>query len=93
MDIFKYHHLGIPTKEKREGETYLPEFKMYYSGYDESPYKIERVCFEDSSPSPELVKNSWELTIYPVESHGFKEPSSWIDEFERIFKLFEQNLN
>ena len=52
----KYHHLGIPTKEKREGETYLPEFKMYYSGYDTSPYKIEWMRFEDGSPSPELVK-------------------------------------
>ena len=25
----KYHHLGIPAKEKREGETYLKEFKVY----------------------------------------------------------------
>lgn len=53
----KYHHLGIPTKEEREGETYLPEFKVHCSGYETSPYKIEWMRFEDSSPSPELVKN------------------------------------
>lgn len=28
----------------------------------------------------------------PVEAHGFLEPSSWTDEYKRIFKLFEKNL-
>lgn len=53
---YKYHHLGIPTKEIKEGETYLPEFKVYVSGYDTSPYKIEWMRFEEESPVPELVK-------------------------------------
>lgn len=52
----KYHHLGIPTKEKRDGETYLKEFKVYVSGYNTSPYKIEWMRFEQDSPTPELVK-------------------------------------
>jgi len=40
----------------------------------------------------ELKKENWELAVYPVENHGFEEPSSWADEYKRIFKLFEQNL-
>jgi len=40
----------------------------------------------------ELGKENWELAVYPVESHGFTEPSSWVDEYKRIFKLFEENL-
>jgi dipeptidyl aminopeptidase/acylaminoacyl peptidase len=40
----------------------------------------------------ELGKENWELAVYPVEAHGFREPSSWIDEYKRIFKLFEDNL-
>jgi len=52
----KYHHLGIPTKEKHDGETYLEEFKVYVSGYDTSPFKIEWMRFEENSPTPELVK-------------------------------------
>ncbi len=40
----------------------------------------------------ELGKDDWELAIYPLEGHGFKEPSSWTDEYKRIFKLFEENL-
>lgn len=41
----------------------------------------------------ELGKDNWELAVYPVENHGFVEPSSWTDEYKRIFKLFEDNLN
>lgn len=40
----------------------------------------------------ELGKENWELAVYPVEGHGFREPSSWTDEYRRIFKLFEENL-
>ncbi|GAC14876.1 S9 family peptidase [Aliiglaciecola lipolytica] len=40
----------------------------------------------------ELEKEDFETAIYPVESHGFIEPSSWLDEYRRIFKLFEENL-
>jgi dipeptidyl aminopeptidase/acylaminoacyl peptidase len=40
----------------------------------------------------ELGKNNWELASYPVEDHGFVEPSSWTDEYKRILKLFEENL-
>ena len=40
----------------------------------------------------ELRKDNWELAVYPVEDHGFVEPSSWTDEYKRILKLFEANL-
>jgi len=40
----------------------------------------------------ELGKENWELAVYPLESHGFREASSWTDEYKRIFKLFEENL-
>jgi dipeptidyl aminopeptidase/acylaminoacyl peptidase len=40
----------------------------------------------------ELGKQNWELAVYPVEDHGFVQPSSWTDEYKRILKLFETNL-
>lgn len=40
----------------------------------------------------ELRKENWEVAVYPVEDHGFVEPTSWADEYKRIFKLFQQNL-
>jgi dipeptidyl aminopeptidase/acylaminoacyl peptidase len=40
----------------------------------------------------ELGKDNWELAVYPVEDHGFVEPSSWTDEYKRIYRLFETHL-
>lgn len=40
----------------------------------------------------ELRKENWEVAIYPVEDHSFRNASSWADEYKRIFKLFETNL-
>jgi len=52
----EYHHLGIPTNIARKGEVYLEKFKVYVSGYETSPYRIEWMRFEPDSPTPELVK-------------------------------------
>lgn len=40
----------------------------------------------------ELGKENWEMAIYPIERHGFAEPSSWTDEYLRIYKLFQESL-
>ena len=53
---WRYHHLGIPTHERRGGECYLPEYKMYVSGFPTSPYGVEWMRFEPGSPISELVR-------------------------------------
>jgi dipeptidyl aminopeptidase/acylaminoacyl peptidase len=40
----------------------------------------------------ELGKTNWSLASYPVEDHGFVRPSSWTDEYTRIFDLFERTI-
>jgi len=40
----------------------------------------------------ELRKENWELAGYPAEDHAFEQPTSWADEYKRIYKLFETNL-
>lgn len=41
----------------------------------------------------ELEKtNYFETAIYPVEPHGFRQPSSWLDEYTRIYNLFEKHV-
>jgi len=40
----------------------------------------------------ELGKDNWEMAVYPLEDHGFVEPSSWTDEYKRILKLFDNWL-
>jgi hypothetical protein len=54
--VRRYHHLGIPTEIRRPGERYLENFKMYVSGYEDSPFGIEWMRFEDGSPVPDLVR-------------------------------------
>ncbi len=41
----------------------------------------------------ELGKENWEMAVYPVENHGFVEPSSWTDEYRRIFELFQRTIS
>ena len=40
----------------------------------------------------ELGKTGWELAVYPVEDHAFVRPSSWTDEYRRIYEIFQENL-
>jgi len=40
----------------------------------------------------ELHKDNWWLAPYPVEDHAFEQPSSWTDEYKRIYKLFNGTL-
>ena len=56
----------------------------------------DNVFFQDSVRLAqrliELKKEDWELAVYPIEPHGFREPSSWLDEYRRIYKLVEETL-
>jgi hypothetical protein len=53
---WKYHHLGIPTDIVMPGEKYLPQFKLYVSGFSTSPFGVEWMRFEDDSPIHPLIK-------------------------------------
>ena len=53
---WRYHHLGIPTGQPREGEVYLEAYGMYVSGFPTSPYGVEWMRFEPGSPVSELVR-------------------------------------
>jgi len=40
----------------------------------------------------ELGKTNFQMALYPIEPHGFKETSSWVDEYTRILNLFNEQL-
>ncbi|MBR7801296.1 S9 family peptidase [Undibacterium fentianense] len=56
----------------------------------------DNVFFQDSirmvQKLIELKNPNFELAVYPVEAHGFREPESWLDEYRRIFKLMEREV-
>ena len=52
----RYHHIGIPSQERRPGERYLASLKIFIVGHESSDYGVEWMRFEADSPVPELVK-------------------------------------
>lgn len=53
---WRYHHVGIPINVVRQGEEYLKPYGMYTSGFPESPYGIEWMRFDSTSPLPKLIR-------------------------------------
>jgi len=54
---WRYHHIGIPTNHKINGERYLPQFGMYISGFSTSPYGVEWIRFDQDSSIDKLIQN------------------------------------
>ncbi|MFT5423130.1 MAG: dienelactone hydrolase [Phycisphaerales bacterium] len=56
----------------------------------------DNVVFQDSVRLAqrliELEKENWELVAFPVEAHGFAEPTGWLHEYRKIFRMFEEEL-
>lgn len=91
--------LNVPQKD---AEAYRQSSPIYFAQNLKGALLIchgmvdTNVFFQDSvrlvQRLIELRKENWEFAVYPVEDHGFVEPTSWADEYKRIFKLFEANL-
>jgi dipeptidyl aminopeptidase/acylaminoacyl peptidase len=56
----------------------------------------DNVLFEDSmrlyQRLIELHKNDFTISPYPLDRHGFTNADSWLDEYKRIYRLFEAHL-
>lgn len=52
------HHIGIPTDQQQENETYIAKAKVYVTNCESSPNKIEWLRFEEGSPMPKLVQTT-----------------------------------
>ena len=91
--------LNVPVDDP---ESYKKSSPIYFAEGLQGPLLIchgmidTNVHFQDvvrlSQRLIELGKEDWEMAVYPLEGHGFREASSWADEYTRIFKLFEENL-
>jgi quercetin dioxygenase-like cupin family protein len=52
----RYHHVGIPAEEPCDGEVYLEVYDTWVSGFEESPFGVERMRYGSAAPLPDLVK-------------------------------------
>src|SRR5436190_8245538 len=93
---------NILNTPQKDSEAYKQSSPIYFAQNLKGALLIchgmvdTNVVFQDSvrlvQRLIELRKENWELAVFPVEDHGFIEPTSWADEYKRIFKLFEENL-
>lgn len=51
----EYYHLGIPTEKDMKWDTYLENLKLHITEYDNDPFGIEWMKFEEGTPLPEIV--------------------------------------
>ena len=56
----------------------------------------DNVLFEDSmrlyQRLIELHKDDFAISPYPLDRHGFTNADSWLDEYKRIYRLFERTI-
>jgi dipeptidyl aminopeptidase/acylaminoacyl peptidase len=93
---------GILNRPEDDPDSYTKSSPIEYVAGLKNPLLIcdgmqdDNVFFQDNvrlvQRLIELKKENFEIAIYPVESHGFVQPTSWLDEYRRIFKLFERYL-
>jgi dipeptidyl aminopeptidase/acylaminoacyl peptidase len=98
-DPYTANILNLPQKDE---EAYRKSSPIYFADGLKGALLIchgmvdTNVFFQDSvrlvQRLIELHKQNWSIAIFPVENHGFVQPSSWTDEYTRIFNLFETNL-
>ncbi|MDX1455670.1 MAG: S9 family peptidase [Gammaproteobacteria bacterium] len=92
--------LNTPEVDPRAYEKSSPI--EWAADYDNTPMLIahgmedDNVFFKDSirlvQRLIELKKENYTIAPYPLDPHGFDNPESWLDEYRRIYKLFEENL-
>ena len=51
----EYNHVGIPTDQDMPWEAYLKELKLHIMEYENDPFGIEWMKFEEGSPLPEII--------------------------------------
>jgi hypothetical protein len=56
VDVRRYHHIGIPTRVQRPGETYLEKYRLFCTDHESNPFGIQWMRFEAQCSLPELVK-------------------------------------
>lgn len=81
-------------------EAYEISSPIFYADGLQKPILIaagmqdDNVFFQDSvlmvQRFLELQKEDFEIALYPLDPHGFTHADSWLDEYRRIYKLFDR---
>jgi hypothetical protein len=53
---WRYHHLGIPYTQPRDGEHHVAHLGVHVAGFDTSPFGIEWIRYEPHCRVPAVVR-------------------------------------
>jgi dipeptidyl aminopeptidase/acylaminoacyl peptidase len=98
--VYTLERLGVPEKN---AEAYKRSSPIAYAENLQKPLLILHGLVDDNVPAQDSIQlieklmrlektQYFEAMLYPSENHGFQRPSSWTDEYERIFAFFEKHL-
>ena len=54
--VYKYHHVGIPTKAKKSGMIDIPHLGICASDHGSNPFGIQWMLYRATCPVPQLVR-------------------------------------
>ena len=53
---YRYHHLGIPTRKKVEGETHIPHLHIFATDHESNHFGIQWMRFLKGCEVPDIVR-------------------------------------
>jgi hypothetical protein len=65
--MMTFHHIGVPSTQKRDKEVFLEGGKLFVTPVDADPMKIEYLRFLPDSPMPNELKTQTHLA-YQVDN-------------------------
>ncbi|MHB8404915.1 MAG: S9 family peptidase [Gammaproteobacteria bacterium] len=102
-DYNDFYTGNILNRPNIDPQAYYTSSPINYAGQLQHPLLIlqgledDNVFFIDTvhmvQKLIELRNPNFEVMFYPTEHHDFKAPSSWLDEYRRIWKLFKTDVN
>ncbi len=98
--VYTAQRLGFPDENP---EAYKRSSPIFYAEKLEKPLLILHGLVDSNVPAQDSIQlieklirlektQFFEAMLYPVENHAFERPSSWTDEYIRIFDFFEKHL-
>lgn len=98
--IYTLERLGFPDKNP---EAYKRSSPIAYAENLQKPLLILHGLVDDNVPAQDSIQmieklirlektQYFDAMLYPSENHGFVRPTSWADEYERIYYFFEKHL-
>lgn len=65
----QFHHLGMPTDRKQEGETWVEATRVWVTAPDDHPYSVEFLRYEPDSPVEPPLRNQPHLAFRTDDLH------------------------